>query len=349
MSMTRREMVTGSGLLLIGAACSTAAGAEPLSDEDHQKPPVKVRTITLRLEGMIAPVLTSLKSKPGVPVAVDFALMDVLAEGDKDIVDLHVPTLAIPRMLLSGVPSIAPHAVDGHDAYWLIAGSNVDIVSTGTDGLKVNAPPLPKGKNEPTTLAKEWSTLAWLADMDVLYAPKTISSQWRRHKVVNTIVRVSAGAEVEPQTAKFENEDMPVGVYRLQRVNKEDENRDERVYKHFIRTRVAAPKGVRLEISSRVPNGRSGSIGLSAAPDNAGHQEIRVSNMPVRWRKREPKQAQPDTRTFGALFGIPREERFESAFVRVPDEGRSDGCDCCVPQKAQQTLDTDQLPPLKDA
>lgn len=349
MRITRREVLAGSGLLVVGACYRGTPGEHQAATmlDSRSELDAKGRNITIRFEGMIAPILTALRHAPSTPVALDVALIDVLAEGDPEITDLHVPTLTVPRILLKGTPTVAPDAVDGHHAYWLIAGRNVEVKSSGSTPLVVNATPLPPGKQEPTSLPDEWSTLAWLADMDALYRT-TVMSDWRRAKVVNCIVRVGAGSEIEPRMTGFRDEDKPVGVYRLQRIGNATETRDERVYKHFVRGRVGATSDVTLEVTPRDSRRSGGTITLSADAGTEMHQEIRVSNMPVPWRKQEEKP-QPDTRAFGALYGIPRNDRFQSAFVRAFNSGRSDGCECCVPQTGRDTVDADQLPPLKDA
>jgi hypothetical protein len=354
--MTRRDVLAGSGVLLLGAvACSgsgdreQAPGAAPAAGaQGTGAAKVPGRRITVRLEGMIATVLTALKSAPDAPVAADFALMDVLAEGDPEIKDRHMPTLAVPRVLLKGAPALLPDAVDGHYAYWLLAGRNLDIVSSSSTKLQVNAAPLdPPTKLEPSDLKKEWTSVAWLADMNALYPGKRMRADWRRQNFVNCVVRLSTGAEIEPAALAFADEDKPIGFYSL--LNKRGETRPQRVYKHFIRGKVDATGDVQLNITSRVAGGPGGTVLISAEPGTEGHQELRVSNMPAVWRPRVAKNIQHDTRTFGALFDVPRDERFVSQYEREVNGGRSDGCDCCVPPTGRQALDVDQLPALKDS
>src|SRR5918993_2342244 len=175
MSMTRREALVTSGALLLGTAACSRTPADGGTGAAQDKPaPVHERSelastagrrVSVRFEGMIATVLISLKSKPGTPVAADFALMDVLAENDPEIKDRHYPTLTIPRVLVKGTPTIPPDAVDGHYAYWALAERNLEIVSTAKSALKFNAKPDPTTQ-EPGPLPQTWANLAWLSDMN---------------------------------------------------------------------------------------------------------------------------------------------------------------------------------------
>jgi hypothetical protein len=353
MTMTRREVLTVSGGALIGSAACASTGQERPHVHPETSQLLSVTAddaphIAVRFEGMFATILTALKSDPK-PVAVDFALMDVLAEGDKDIVDRHVPTLAVPRRLLKGTPTVEADIVDGHAAYWLLRGRNLEIVSTSANPLVVDesTAALTPEQIEPLDLKKDWDSLRWVADMNSLYPGRAILDNWRQQRFVNTVVRISAGGELEPAMESFVNEDRPIGYYELQTTN--GASRPKRVYKHFVRARVRAAGDVRVEITSRTAGGPGGSITLSAAGGTEHFREIRISNLPIVWRPREADKIQVDTRTFGALFGVPANDRFVSKYKGAVNNGRSDGCDCCVPPRARQALSVDTLPPLKDA
>jgi hypothetical protein len=380
MSITRRDLLAGSVLAVGAAACNRepagADGGRAAGAQGGQGGPAAQRAqaaqaaltheidrakgqkqILIRFEGMISPVVTALKSNPTVPVAVDFALLNVKEENPNS--HPHPPTLAIPRPLLKHEPSqgqtkplqLPPDIVDGLYAYWALRGVNVEFVPAGNNTpIKTYPEKLPVKTTEMAEPANpgDWNGLQWLPQMSQLYGTP-ISADWRKLPAVAAMIRLTKGSVVEPPytASSFPPGDAPFGKYELYRKKGKgglEETKEARLYKHFIRAAIDVTSGVAVKFYDRSTGTLKGTIDLHVLPGHETDILLRVANVPAEWRMPK-KVVQEDTVAFGALYGIgDKDARWKSKYHSKANEETAEGCDCCSPQGAEETRDA--LPAL---